>query len=90
MNAPRITRTSCGRRWPLDEPPSIYLELVLETQPYPACEAYALSCPEPEVANRLRHRRGARRRDRRPDLASPGPDTRPGPEPLPLTPESSP
>jgi hypothetical protein len=58
MNALRITCTSCGRSWPLEEPHSVYLELVLESQPHPACEAYALSCPEPDVANRLRHRRG--------------------------------
>ena len=90
MSASYVSCSSCGQSWLLDETLSLYRELVLETQPCPACEAYTLSCPEAEEVNRLRHRWGAWRRDRPPEPASPGPDTRPGPEPFPLTPESSP
>jgi hypothetical protein len=72
MKARDISCTGCGRSWLLDETPSLYRELVLETQPCPACEAYTLSCPEAEDADLFRHPRGARRRGRPPDLASPG------------------
>ena len=49
MNAPFIICSTCGRSWPLPVVPSLYAELLLEAQPCPACEAYTLSCPDPEA-----------------------------------------
>jgi hypothetical protein len=62
MSALCVSCTSCGRCWLLDETLSLYGELVLETQPCPACEAYTLmSSPEEKDADLLRHQKGARR-----------------------------
>ena len=90
MSASYVSCSSCGQSWLLDETLSLYRELVLETQPCPACEAYTLSCPEEKDDDLLRHQRGARRRGRSPDLASSGPDTRPEPNSLSTTRERSP
>jgi hypothetical protein len=73
MNRLRITCLGCGRNWPLLLAPSPYLELVLATQPCPACEGYTLSCPQ-AGEDLLRPRPEERERGRPSAHASPGPD----------------
>ena len=70
MNRPFIICSNCGRSWPLPVVPSLYQELVLETQPCPACEAYTLNCPDSdaEEAASPRPLRGKRQRGQPPEL----------------------
>ena len=70
MSALCVSCTSCGRSWLLDESDSLYRELVLETQPCPACEAYTLTCPDSDAEETAAPRplRGKRQRGQPPEL----------------------
>ena len=83
MNRPFIICSNCGRNWPLPVVPSLYQELVLETQPCPACEAHTLNCPDSDAEEAAwpRPLRETRQRGQPPELISLGPDTQSGPEP---------
>ena len=44
MSRSWIVCATCRGTWPIQSTPTPYLEMQLESQPCPRCEAYTLSC----------------------------------------------